>query len=132
MVCTYVNAAKTKPILLIHSSRKLVAGNLTLKTDDRTIERVRYFKVLGVEVNDPLTWVDHIGMVCKKVTRRLNLLHRLSWFLPCPILLLFLKSYILPHFDYCDVVWITCTNSESLRLESVLNFACHTVLCRCK
>ncbi len=132
MVCTYVNAAKTKSILLIHSSREIVEGNLTLNTDDRTIERVRYFKVLGVEVNDTLTWVDHIGMVCKKVTRRLNLLHRLSWFLPCPILLLFLKSYILPHFDYCDVVWITCTNSESLRLESVLNFACHTVLCRCK
>ena len=57
---------------------------------------------------------------------------RLSWFLPQPLLLLYLKSYILPHFDYCDVVWIGCTKAESLRLESLLNFACRTVLHRCK
>ena len=83
-------------------------------------------------VNDTLTWADHIDIVCKKVSRSLNLLRRLSWFLPRPLLLLYLKSYILPHFDYCDVVWIGCTKAESLRLESLLNFACQTVLHRFK
>ena len=71
-------------------------------------------------------------MVCKKVSHSLNLLRRLSWFLPQPLLLLYLKSYILPHFDYCDVVWIGCTKAESLLLESSPNFACRTVLHRCK
>ena len=126
-----INAAKTKS-MLIHSSRKVVDGNLTLKIDDRSVECVRSFKFLGVVVNDTLTWADHIDMVCKKVSRSLNLLRRLSWFLPRPLLLLYLKSYILPHFDYCDVVWIGCTKAESLRLESLLNFACRTVLHRCK
>ena len=69
-------------------------GNLTLKIDDRTVERVWSFKFLGVVVNDTLTWVDHIDMVCKKVSRGLNLLRRLSWFLPQTLLLLYLKSYI--------------------------------------
>ena len=118
--------------MLIHSSRKVVDGNLTLKIDNRTVERVQYFKFLGVVVNDTLTWVDHIDMVCKKVSRSLNLPHRLSWFLPQPLLLLYLKSYILPHLGYCDVVWIGCTEAESLLLESLLNFACRTVLHRCK
>ena len=79
-------------------------------------------------MNDTLTWTDHIDMVCKKVSRSLNLLRRLSWFLPRSLLLLSLKSYILPQFDYCDVVWCGCTKSESTRLESLLNFACRTVL----
>ena len=117
--------------MLIHSSRKVVDGNLTLKVDDRTVERVRSFKFLGVVANDTLTWADYIDMVCK-VSRSLNLLRRLSRFLPRPLLLLYLKSYILPHFDYCDVVWIGCTKAESLRLESLLNFACQTVLHRFK
>ena len=71
-------------------------------------------------------------MVCKKVSHSLNLLRRLSWFLPQPFLLLFLKSYIIPNFDYCDVVWFGCTKSEPHRLESLLNLACRTVLHRCK
>ena len=68
-------------------------------------------------------------MVCNKVTRSLNHLRRLSWFLPQP-LLLYLKSYILPSFNYCDVVWSGYTKDEILRLETLLNFACRTVLHR--
>ena len=43
-------------------------------------------------------------------------------------LLLYLKSYILP--SYCDIVWSGCTKDEAYCLETVLNFTCHTVLCR--
>ena len=50
-------------------------------------------------------------MVYNKVSRSLNLLRWLSWFLPQSLLLLFLKCYILPHFDYCDVVWSGCSKS---------------------
>ena len=87
-------------------------------------------KYLGVVLNDTLTWSDHVDMVCGKVNRSLNLLRRLSWFLPSSLLLIYLKSYVLPHFDYCDVVWSSCTQEESRRLESLLNFGCKTVLRR--
>ena len=81
-------------------------------------------------VNESLTWSDHIDLVCNKVSRGLNLLRRLSYFLPRPLLLLFLNSYILPHLDYCDVIWSSYTKSQSLRLETLMNFACRTVLHR--
>ena len=55
---------------------------------------------------------------------------RLSWFLPSSLLLIYLKSYVLPHFDYCDVVWSSCTQEESRRLESLFNLGCKTVLRR--
>ena len=81
-------------------------------------------------LNETLTWSDHVNMVCGKVTRSLNLLRRLSSFLPRSLLLLYLKSYILPSFDYCDVVWSNCTQEESRRLETLLNFGCKVVLHR--
>ena len=115
--------------MLIHSSKKL-PNSLDLSVDGKTVEQVRCFKFLGVQVNDTLTWSDHINFVCSKVSRSLNLLHRLSWFLPQSLLLLFLKSYILPTFDYCDIVWSGCTKQESHRLETLLNFSCRTVLRR--
>ena len=82
----------------------------------------------GQLINDTLIWSDHVHLVCKKVSHSLKLLRRLSWFLPRPLLVLFLNSYILPHFDYCDVVWSSCSKSQCLQLESLLNFACRTVL----
>ena len=59
-----------------------------------------------------------------------KILRHLSWFLSQPLLLLYLKSYILPSFDYCDVIWSGCTRDEPLCWETLLNFACRTVLHR--
>ena len=124
-----LNVSKTK-CMLIHSSQKVVNGCLSLETDGEKIEKVRVFKYLGVMINNTLTWSNHVNMVCKKASRSLNLLRRLSWFLPRSLLLLYLKSYILPIFDYCDVVLSSCTTDEAQRLETLLNFSCKLVLNR--
>lgn len=87
------------------------------KVDDRTLEHICSLKFLGVEGNGTLTCVDHNDMVCKKVSRSLKLLCLLSWLLPRQFLLIYLKSYIFPQFDFCDVVWIICTKAESLCLK---------------
>ena len=117
--------------MLIYLSRKVTGSTLELSVDGSQVEKVRSFKFLGVTIIETLTWSNHINTVCAKVSRNLNLLHRLPWFLPQP-LLLFLKSYILPLFDYCDVVWSRCTKSEASRLETFLNYTCRTVLRKCR
>lgn len=38
--------------------------------------------------------------------------------------MLFLKSCILPPFDYCDIVCSGCTKHQSLHLETLVNFGC--------
>ena len=118
---------RRSPCMLIHSSKMVMNSSLHLKIDDRLVEQVCRFKFLGVVVSDTLSWSDHTDMVYKKVPRSLNLLRRLSWFLPQSLLLLFLKSYILPHFDYSDVIWSGCSKSDAYRLESLLNFGCRTI-----
>ena len=105
--------------MLIHSTRKKVSDRLALSVENVDIEQVQKFKFLGVIVNDTLSWGDCIELVCNKVTHSLGLLCRLTWFLPQP-LLLYLKSYILPLFDYCDNVWSVCIKQDSHRLETLL------------
>ena len=121
-----LNSSITKS-MLIHSNRKS-SSEIKLKIDGIEVEQVRCFKFLRVLVNDTLTWSDHINLVCTKVTRSLSLLRHLSWFIPQSRFLLYLKSYILPSFDYCDVVWSGYTKDEALQLETLLNFASRTVL----
>ena len=95
-----LNASKIK-CMLLHSSRRRIETGLDVHVDGITVDQIRVFKYLGVLINDTLIWNNHVDMVCKKVSCSLNLLRRLSWFLPCSLLLTYLKSYILPHFDYC-------------------------------
>ena len=77
-------------------------------------------------------WHTHVVRphitVCTKVSHNVSLLRHLSWFLPQPLPLLSLKYYILPLFNYCDIVWSGCTQSEASRLETLHNYACCTVL----
>jgi len=55
--------------------------------------------------------------------------HRhLFWFLPCSLLVLYLKSHTLPLVDYCDVVWDNCAQHNSSRLQSLFTYACRLAL----
>ena len=89
-----LNASKTK-CMLLHSRRRKIETGLDLLVDGVTVNQVRVFKYLGVLINDTLTWSD-VDMISRRVSCRLNLLRRLSWFLPRSLLLTYLKSYILP------------------------------------
>ena len=114
--------------MLIYSSRKKVDGTLELFVDGLLIEQVLVFKFLGVLLNDTLTWSDHIAHICTKVSCSLNLLRRLSWFLPKSLFWLYLKSYVILTFDYCYVVLYNCTNADAKRLETLFNYGCRLVL----
>ena len=46
------------------------------------------------------------------------------WFLPSSLLVLYLKSYILPCVDYCDIVWDCCSKLDSNCLQTLFNYAC--------
>ena len=106
------NTSKTKS-MLIHSRRKVTESTLELSIEGTQAEQVHSFKFLGVTVNDShMVWPHY--SVCAKVSRSLNLLRRLSLFLPQPLLLLVLKSYILPLFNYCDM---SGPHAPNLRLQ---------------
>ena len=125
-----LNAEKTE-CMLIHSPRTRVNPSpLHIHLSGSEIEQVSSFKLLGMLINDTLTWINHINHVATRVGCDVNLLRCLSWFLPRSLLVLYLKSYILSVVDYCDVVWDNCTQHDSSRLQSLFNYACHLALHR--
>ena len=118
--------------MLIHSVRKANLPPLSIRLLSTLVQQVHTTKFLGVCINDTLTWREHVQYVAATVSTNLNLLRCLSWFLPEAALLLFYRSYILPSFDYCDVVWGCCSNEEALLLERLQNFAARAILHQCR
>ena len=121
-----LNLSKTK-CMLIHSS-KLNPRPLDISLDGTSLEQVSTFKLLGCIIDHHLTWNSHIQYLSSKVSRSINLLRRLSWFLPRSALQMYYKTYILPSLDYCDVVWTNCPLKLSAKLERLQNFAGRIIL----
>ena len=76
-------------------------------------------KLLGVHINNSLTWTSLIEATLKKCNSLLFLLNRIKQYLNVPTRKLFYNAYILPHLDYCCSIW---GNANSELMNSVVKF----------
>ena len=85
-------------------------------------------KYLGVILDDHLTFDEHISHIITKSSKKLGILRRSREFLNKSTKILLYKSLVLPHLDYCDVVYM-CTKEENLnKLQLIQNCACRFIL----
>ena len=62
-------------------------------------------KLLGVHIDNSLSWTVQIENTIKKCNSLLYLLNRIKHYLPITTRKLFFNAYVLPHVDYCCTVW---------------------------
>ena len=79
---------------------------------------------LGLTLSKDLRFHHHINTICKKVQKTLSPLYPIAQYIPRPILDQIYKTYIRPHFDYCDTVYDGhITIYDATRLETLQNRA---------
>jgi hypothetical protein len=76
-----------------------------LEFDGEQIRRVEGTRFLGVWIDAGLNWRGHIGQVGTKVRQLLRVLGRISADLDEHLLLSLYNSMVLPHLQYCLMVW---------------------------
>ena len=75
-----LNVKKSNFIVFKSRSKKL-KKELDIKLNNKTLERVKQTKFLGVIVDEHLTWKDHIDYVTLKIIRMCGILRRIRFFL---------------------------------------------------
>ena len=102
-----INTTKTKFMLITtHQKRtSLINGQLSLHLNDDELNMITNDKVLGIIIDNNLTWSQHVDKVCKKITSHVWLLARIKYYLNTSHRVQFYKTYIQPHIDYCNTVW---------------------------
>jgi len=68
-------------------------------------------QLLGITVDNTLSWDIQVENVLKKCNTYLFLLSRIKQLLSIDRRKLFYNAYILPHLDYCCVIWGNCSRS---------------------
>ena len=92
------------------------------------MENTQSHKVLGLTIDENLTWTEHCNNVCKKIKSKLFLLRKLKTLLPKAARLQFYNSFILPHFDYCSNVWLSGKLANLRALELLHKRAMRLIL----
>ena len=119
-----LNAKKTE-FMLIGSRQRLsqIIADPILSIGSESIKRVSSTKTLGVTVDECITWKDHIDEVAKKAAKGIGILRRSKGFLDKDTLKTIYSAFVLPHFDYCALVWHNCSKAFQNKLQKLQNKA---------
>ena len=96
---------KTKCMIISTSHKQKRAKELDLTIQNTAIDNVQVHKLLGVTIDNTLSWKYHISNVCKNLNSKIALLKQIIYFLSYEMKLMFYNSYLLPCYDYCCTVW---------------------------
>ena len=77
-----------------------------------------FLNILGVHIDDKLSFNDHPLKFLKKVYAKVGALRRLRKLVPADIALMLYKAYILPHLEYCRPLPLGINKTLNKKLES--------------
>ena len=125
-----INSAKTKVMLIATTQKrgKLSDDSLDLLFKDVTLQMRSYDKILGVYVDNNLTWSFHINFITKKISSYLWLLSRIKEYLSIENRVKFYKSYVQPHLDFCNIIWGNTSQKNLMKIYRLQNRACRIIL----
>ena len=90
--------------MVFHTARKLIDYPV-LQIDNITIERIQKFNFLGLYIKNNLTWDTHQNHISLKTSKIIGTMNRLKYIYPQHILHMLYNTLILPHLNYCLIVW---------------------------
>ena len=113
------NAAKTI-MQTFSTKRDIQVPQLTF--GDNPIQQANEHKHLGLTLSKDLRFHSHVNEIIQKVNRAISPIYPIAKYIPREVLAQIYRTYIQPHFDYCDVVYDGhMTFHDSKRLQTLQN-----------
>ena len=117
----HINEDKMQLMFLSKRRREKELHNVDIHVGNHNLKVCHSVKCLGVTIDNRLKCTEHISTLRQKCSGVLAGLKKLTNVLPLNLKLQLYKSLILPHLDYCSVVWQECTQQLQQKLECVQN-----------
>ena len=81
-------------------------NELTLNINQFQIKSSKLEKLLGIAIDNKLTFEKHVTNLCNKVSQKLNALTRIVNYIQPNQRRLIMKAFITSQFGYCPLVWM--------------------------
>ena len=76
-----------------------------IKINQYELEYVETFNILGVNSDPDISWKSHLSKVSNKIVWIIGNMNKLKCILPQDILSYIYNSLIMPHINYCNILW---------------------------
>ena len=96
--------------------RLALVDSFTVRAGDTVLSRV-YLKYLGVMLDPYLSWNDHTDYIGGKISAKLGMLRKARKVIPRESCLTLNNAVKLSVFDYCAVVWYSCSKADQEYLD---------------
>ena len=87
--------------------------------NDTTLKHSSHEKILGVTIDNKLSFDEHIINICKTANKKLNALSRINRFIKQNQKEIFLSSFIISHSSFCPLIWIFCSKKSTEKVNTV-------------
>ena len=100
-------------------SRSNVVNDISFTFYDTILKPQSEVKMLGVVLDNKLSFRSHVQTLCKKIASKINSMYRLTVLLSVQSKLKLYNSFIMSHFNFCCTVYHFCTVGDSRKLEKL-------------
>ena len=124
-----LNIGKTEYILIgSRNKTNSIDTERGIKIENQVIKKVRNTKVLGVKLDENLSWEKHIDHISSKITSGIGAIMRIKDYVEQSTLVTVYNALTQPYFDYCCEIWDTCNKGLSERLQKLQNRAARVIM----
>ena len=112
-----VNPEKFQAIVVKKNTK--IKDSYTLNINDLTINSENSVKLLGIEIDNKLSFEQHISTLCNKASNQLNAIGRIQKFMGFKEKEVLLNSFVYSNFNYCPLVWHFCSSKSLYKIEKI-------------
>ena len=124
-----INPTKTEVLVFgRRNTRDRLSFSVVEGDKSCSIENAKSMKVLGVHLDENITWETHVKSIKSKASRIIRNLARTTHILPLHCRRILYDALVTPHFSYCDTVWGGMSKRLEENLQRTGNFAAKALL----
>ena len=110
----YLEANSGKSHVMLTTDSKL-----KINVKDSPISNGKIVKLLGVTIDNKLSFESHLKLVFKKVSQKFHTLVRISKFISKKKLRIIMKAFIMSQFSYCPLVWMCHSRTLNIKINKL-------------
>ena len=122
-----INASKSNVMVIGIRNTTNHAQELNIKFDNNILQKVQHTKLLGIVIDENLSFNKHIDHLIKKISPKIAVLHRLRYRLPVSSLNQIYLAIVQSTFDYCLSVWGNTSKQNLKAIQCLQNRAARAV-----
>ena len=119
-----INVEKTA-VMVLCTRQKVPTISIIINGSE--IKQVRVQKHLGLNIDERLTWTDHVSTIVNKASSRLGLLRRLRPRVPPLVIQTLFCTCVLPVLEYASLAWSGLGTINAERLERLQRTAARLI-----